>query len=107
MGQIIAERDHANGEDGYDTICQMSAIAFGSGRGDYRTNAAFIVHAVNAHDELVAALEQVREEFKPKECNCDGEYIDGNMVGYPCYFHRIEDTVKSALARVREGGGDR
>ncbi len=46
---------------------------------------------------LVNAVEHALEEFKPRECNCDGEYIDGDMVGYPCYFHRIEDELKRTL----------
>lgn len=45
---------------------------------------------------MLDALEDVLEEWKPKECNCDGA-VDAP---YACYFHRIERKVRDALRGV-------
>lgn len=55
--------------------------------------------------EMLAALQIMLHEFNSKECNCDGECIDGRMRGHACYFHRIEDQLREAIAKATRGGG--
>lgn len=73
-------------------------------------NAALIVEAVNNYDRLKAENERLRDgienalaSFNDRECNCDGEYENGRLVGHTCYFHRIEHDLREALERG-EGG---
>lgn len=56
---------------------------------------------VSAAPEMLRTLENALDQFNPRECNCDGEYIDGRVVGHACYFHRIEDDLRSAIAKAR------
>lgn len=56
---------------------------------------------------LVHAIQFALDEFRDKECGCDGEYEDGRLRGYACYFHRVEQTLRDALATgASESGGD-
>jgi len=64
-------------------------------------NAAHIVKCVNMHDELLKTLQFVLDTFNERECNCDGEYENGRLVGHTCFFHRIEEEVKEALAKAK------
>ena len=54
--------------------------------------------------ELARAIENIKLEFRSKECSCDGEYSDGRLVGHACYFHRIESDIESAITKARAAG---
>jgi hypothetical protein len=54
-----------------------------------------------AAPDMFAEIENALAAFRPNECNCDGEYIDGREVGYPCYFHRIEEHLRRAIAKAK------
>jgi hypothetical protein len=56
--------------------------------------------AIAALPDLLDALSQMVEDFKASECNCDGEYVDGGVVGSACYFHRNEEQIKAALKKA-------
>lgn len=53
--------------------------------------------------KLLAAIEFALSEFHDRECNCDGEYVDGRLVGHACYFHRIENELREAIAKIQDG----
>lgn len=57
---------------------------------DQAANAAFIVRAVNAHDDLLAALEHLTEAIGDEG---DFEYVTGDRGIYP--------AVRAALAKAR------
>lgn len=59
--------------------------------------------AAAAASELLEACENAIGQFNQKECNCDGEYVDGRLVGHTCYFHRIEQDLKQAIAKATGG----
>lgn len=58
-------------------------------------------HLIAAAPEMFEALENALGVFNERECSCDGEYDDGRLVGHACYFHRIEQDLKSAIAKAR------
>ncbi len=65
-------------------------------RGESKANAGFIVRACNAHDELVAALEQCKnwfEQFSPT-----AQLITGQQAEHP-----MLTSIKSALAKAKAG----
>ena len=72
--------------------------------GQGEANSAYIVKCVNSHAALTEAIDAALGEFKDIECGCDADYVDGEPVGYPCYFHRVEDRLRRALALAH--GGD-
>lgn len=49
---------------------------------------------------MFGAIESALNEFREKECNCDGEVVDGRTVGHACYFHRIEEMLRETIAKV-------
>lgn len=59
-----------------------------------------------AAPDLLAALENAIGAFNSKECNCDGEYVDGRMVGHACYFHRVEQDFLAAIAKATGGSSE-
>ena len=59
---------------------------------------------IAAAPELLKAVETALQAFNERECYCDGEYEDGRLVGHACYFHRIEQELRDALAKAT--GGD-
>ena len=59
--------------------------------------------AALASEKMQAAIENALSQFNDRECDCDGEYVDGRVVGHACYFHRIEEELRSALASA-DGG---
>jgi hypothetical protein len=69
---------------------------------DMEANAAHIVKCVNMHDDFVREIQTYLDHFDPKECNCDGEYVDGRLVGHACYFHRFEESFKQLLSKAEE-----
>lgn len=74
-GFDIAAADHKNGHQ--VTICKIS--------GNMDCNAAFIVRACNAHDDLVKALEDIIYD-----CESD----------YPPSYGAIKQAAKQALAKA-------
>ncbi len=80
----------------------IAYVPHSSGQGE--ANSAFILKCVNSHAALTEAIDAALGEFKDIECGCDVDYVDGEPVGYPCYFHRVEDRLRRALAKAREGG---
>lgn len=56
-----------------------------------------------AAEQMALAIEDALEQFNDRECNCDGEYVDGRVVGHACYFHRIEQDLRDALKKARGG----
>lgn len=80
--------------DGY-ALAKMSITGYTRSEVD----AQLIATAPEMFDELENAL----EEFRPKECNCDGEYTQDGIRGHACYFHRIEESIKRVLAKATKG----
>lgn len=58
---------------------------------------------ISAASELLEALENALGAFSDRECNCDGEYENGRVVGHACYFHRIEQDLRAAIAKATGG----
>lgn len=58
-------------------------------------NAAFIVKAVNSHEQLVAALRQVADVL-----DAFGNLPDGMMHPSPWNDHKAEDKIKAARAAL-------
>lgn len=56
-----------------------------------------------ASPDMLDALENALGGFNEKECNCDGEYTQDGLVGHACYFHRIEQDIRSAIAKATGG----
>lgn len=50
--------------------------------------------------DMLEALQIMLDEFRPKECNCDGEYVDGQLKGDTCYFHRVEQDLRRAITKA-------
>lgn len=59
---------------------------------------------IAAAPELLEAIKAALDSFREKECSCDGEGVDGRTVGHGCFFHRIEDGLRAAIAKAT--GGD-
>lgn len=55
---------------------------------------------IAAATEMIKALENAIGQFNDRECNCDGEYDEGRWMGHACYFHRIEQDLKDAIAKA-------
>lgn len=55
---------------------------------------------IAAAPEMLEALENALSQFNPRECNCDGESTQDGMRGHACYFHRIADEIKRAIAKA-------
>lgn len=62
---------------------------------------------IAAAPEMLEALENALSQFNDRECNCDGEYENGRLVGHACYFHRIEQELKDAIAKASGGVSQR
>lgn len=83
---------------GQETLCIVPAqSAFGSGRrdGSEKANAAFIVRAVNCHDDLVAALDKTRELVG--QCAVDG-FIDADHL---TELYTNNAAISAVIAKVR------
>lgn len=65
----------------------------------HTTESAAIIHS-QANAALIKNIRSVLDDFNPKECNCDGEYDDGRLVGHACYFHRNEHILRELLAKA-------
>lgn len=72
------------------------AIFSGPMHGDSLGAEEYDAAVAAAAPEMLDALEEVIEEFDPKECNCDG----ATDAPYACYFHRIERKVRAAIAKA-------
>lgn len=59
-----------------------------------------VARFISAAPEMFEALENALGAFNDRECNCDGEYVDGRLVGHTCYFHRIEQELLAAIAKA-------
>lgn len=57
--------------------------------------------------ELIRQLKAVLDDFRTKECSCDGEYEDGRLVGHACYFHRNEEELKRVIEKLEEGSREK
>ena len=58
--------------------------------------AARIVRAVNAHGQMLAALERCQEIIADLDCECD-EYH-----GFTCSIHSDREMVAAAIAKARQ-----
>lgn len=58
---------------------------------------------IAAAPEMLEALENALGGFNEKECNCDGEYTQDGLAGHACYFHRIEQDIRDAIAKATGG----
>lgn len=73
-------------------------IAFcNSGSADNQANAAFIVQACNSHDELLAALKWMTDEFL---CHVNFTPAGGDKDAFHAYINQARIIIQKA-----EGGG--
>jgi len=88
-GQRIVRGEHIE-------ICTCWHHCVGSIEREMEANAAFIVRAVNAHEELVAALRETRDQFEVEyrgdRISCVGHASDG--------LRKVVGILDAALAKL-------
>ncbi len=85
---------HSRVGNASNSIALVENILFGPA--ENAANAQLIA----ASPIMLEALENALEAFNEKYCNCDGEYVDGRIVGHACYFHRIEGDLRRAIKKA-------
>lgn len=55
---------------------------------------------IAAAPDLLNALVDLVDGFRSGDCSCDGEYVDGRLVGHACLFHRHEDEIRNAIKKA-------
>jgi hypothetical protein len=89
LGKLAITRPHKKIGIDFDTICRMESNRDGSI--DAEANAEFIVRAANCHDELLAAVKELREQLL--------------LRGEPLTDQNAIDRADAILKKATEGEG--
>lgn len=91
---VYAQRENGTCVRVADCICEEDEFDAGEEDG----NAAFIAHAANCHDELLAALQRL---FNCVPLAVEGADPEAKIVTSCAYWRSAYDQARSALAKAK------